>query len=147
MGKLRVSPNATNTIPGHVAAWVDVRARDDATVAEMVFDIERVVGKAAAQAGLEMGVVLESASPAVAFDRQLTESLLRVVESVGVTPTIVDAAAGHDAAILAQHVPAAMLAVRNPTGMSHSPDERAEVADCVLAVGVLARLIEELACR
>ena len=31
--------------------------------------------------------------------------------------------AGHDAGVLAERVPAAMLFVRNPTGISHSPEE------------------------
>ena len=38
--------------------------------------------------------------------------------------------AGHDAGVLSATVPTAMLFVRNPTGISHSPDEYAEIADC-----------------
>jgi N-carbamoyl-L-amino-acid hydrolase len=54
--------------------------------------------------------------------------------------------AGHDAGILAAAgVPAAMLFVRNPTGVSHSPAEFAEEADCLAGVGALARVIEALA--
>ena len=42
--------------------------------------------------------------------------------------------AGHDAGILANAgVPAAMLFVRNPTGVSHSPAEHAERDDCLPA--------------
>ena len=43
--------------------------------------------------------------------------------------------AGHDAGILsAAGIPTAMLFVRNPTGVSHSPAEHAEVADCLAGV-------------
>ena len=53
--------------------------------------------------------------------------------------------AGHDAGILAAAgVPTAMLFVRNPTGVSHSPAEHAEPADCQAGVAALARAIEAL---
>ena len=54
--------------------------------------------------------------------------------------------AGHDAGILsAAGIPTAMLFVRNPTGVSHSPAEHAEPADCLAGVDALARAIEALA--
>lgn len=53
-------------------------------------------------------------------------------------------AAGHDAAALAAHVPAAMLFVRNPTGVSHSPAEHADAGDCLTGVEALADALEEL---
>ena len=55
--------------------------------------------------------------------------------------------AGHDAGVLAAHLPTAMLFVRNPTGVSHSPAEAATDADCAAGVAALARVLEELACR
>jgi N-carbamoyl-L-amino-acid hydrolase len=53
--------------------------------------------------------------------------------------------AGHDAGILAAHVPAAMLFVRNPTGVSHAPAEHAEAADCAAGAVALAAVLERLA--
>jgi N-carbamoyl-L-amino-acid hydrolase len=53
--------------------------------------------------------------------------------------------AGHDAGILATAgLPTAMLFVRNPTGVSHSPDEHAEVDDCHAGVEALAACVREL---
>jgi N-carbamoyl-L-amino-acid hydrolase len=54
--------------------------------------------------------------------------------------------AGHDAGILAgAGVPTAMIFVRNPTGVSHSPAEFAERADCLAGVEALAATLRELA--
>jgi beta-ureidopropionase / N-carbamoyl-L-amino-acid hydrolase len=39
-----------------------------------------------------------------------------------------------------------MLFVRNPTGVSHSPAEHADLDDCSAGVAALARVIEDLAC-
>ena len=78
----------------------------------------------------------------MSFDAALTERLARLRDSsVPVIPT----QAGHDAGILASAgVPTAMLFVRNPTGVSHSPAEHAEMPDCLAGVGALADAIEEL---
>jgi beta-ureidopropionase / N-carbamoyl-L-amino-acid hydrolase len=55
--------------------------------------------------------------------------------------------AGHDAGILATAgIPTAMLFVRNPTGVSHAPDEHADHADCLAGIVALADVLEELAC-
>jgi N-carbamoyl-L-amino-acid hydrolase len=56
-------------------------------------------------------------------------------------------AAGHDAGVLATRIPTGMLFVRNPTGVSHAPDESATDADCAAGVTALAGVLEELACR
>ena len=54
--------------------------------------------------------------------------------------------AGHDAGILsAAGIPTAMLFVRNPTGISHSPEEHAPMADCLAGVEALATTLRELA--
>jgi len=49
--------------------------------------------------------------------------------------------------VLAARVPAAMLFVRNPSGVSHSPAEHADRADCLAGVAALAAVLEDLACR
>ena len=61
------------------------------------------------------------------------------VGDVPVLPT----GAGHDAGILSARVPTAMLFVRNPTGVSHSPDEYAETADCRPGARALADVLED----
>ena len=53
--------------------------------------------------------------------------------------------AGHDAGILAAAgIPTAMMFVRNPTGVSHSPAELAERDDCLAGVEALAAVLTEL---
>jgi N-carbamoyl-L-amino-acid hydrolase len=86
-------------------------------------------------------LVEESWTDETAFDRALADELARVL---GGAPRL-DTGAGHDAGVLAQHgVPTAMLFVRNPTGVSHSPAEFAERDDCLAGVDALARVLEHL---
>jgi N-carbamoyl-L-amino-acid hydrolase len=147
IGRIEVFPNTTNTVAGGVRAWLDARAADPATLDALVAGWRAAVDDHAAAQGVEVVLKPESMTGAVDFDaglsRRLTDSLARE----GIDPTEIPTAAGHDAAILASSLPAAMLHVRNPTGVSHSPAEHASVEDCVRGVKALAAVLEDLACR
>jgi len=58
---------------------------------------------------------------------------------------VLSTGAGHDAGVLATAgIPAAMLFVRNPTGISHSPAEFAELSDCLAGVEALTTVLDGL---
>ncbi|MGH3165380.1 MAG: allantoate amidohydrolase [Trebonia sp.] len=143
LGKAMIVPNGTNAIPSAVDAWLDARAADDATLNEVVSRITAAAGESAAAHGGTAALVRESYSPPVQFDGALRKQITEVLGDVPALPT----GAGHDAGILSAHVRAAMLFVRNPTGVSHSPSEHAGAADCVAGVTALTAVLEELACR
>jgi N-carbamoyl-L-amino-acid hydrolase len=138
-GRVAVEPNGTNAVPSQVRAWLDARASSTDALEEMVAAVTRLASERAERDGTSVGVEAESVSPAVVFDTDLTE---RLASGRPVIPT----AAGHDAGILAAAgVPTAMLFVRNPTGVSHSPAEHAEESDCLAGVDALADALQELA--
>ncbi|BFO22158.1 hypothetical protein SHKM778_85460 [Streptomyces sp. KM77-8] len=85
--------------------------------------------------------------PVVGFDHALRDELARILGSdTGLAVPVLGTGAGHDAGILSGRVPTAMLFVRNPTGVSHSPAEYATEDDCVAGVLALADVLEGLAC-
>jgi N-carbamoyl-L-amino-acid hydrolase len=92
-------------------------------------------------------VAQESFSAAVGFDADLSARVGAAVESLGLPLVRLPTAAGHDAGTLADVVPTAMLFVRNPDGVSHSPRESASDDDCVTGARALAAVLEALACR
>ncbi|MFI6500914.1 allantoate amidohydrolase [Nonomuraea typhae] len=131
-GKVRVSPNNANAIPGLVSAWLDARGAGEDAVRALV-----------AELGAGEEVAEESWTPVVDFEAGLRD---RVAGAAGGVPVLATGA-GHDAGILASAgVPSAMVFVRNPTGVSHSPAEHAEEDDCAAGVEALARVLEDL-CR
>jgi N-carbamoyl-L-amino-acid hydrolase len=138
IGKLRVTPNGVNAVPSSVTAWLDARAAEPHAAKAVVAD----VGRAA-----DVEPVEESWTPATSFDAGLRDRLATLLTGQdGRCAPVLATGAGHDAGILAAAgVPTAMLFVRNPTGVSHSPAEHAEHADCLLGVEALARVIEDLA--
>ena len=102
----------------------------------VVADVGEVV------ADFEGLVTQESWTPTTMFDPALVR---RMATRVGGLP-VIGTGAGHDAGILANHgIRAAMLYVRNPTGVSHSPDEWASADDCVAGILALADVVSDLA--
>jgi beta-ureidopropionase / N-carbamoyl-L-amino-acid hydrolase len=142
-GRVEVAPNGTNAIPARVEAWLDGRAPDEAGVTELVAGITAAAERAAGPHGTTVRVTQESWSPAVDFDQRLRDRISAVLGGVPALPT----GAGHDAGVLAARVPTAMLFVRNPTGVSHSPAEHAAADDCTAGVRALAAVLGDLACR
>ncbi|MGC5050441.1 allantoate amidohydrolase [Micromonospora sp. DT48] len=142
VGRVAVEPNATNAIPSRVTGWLDARAAEPDTLAELVAAVHGKAAERARRDGTRVTLTEESATPLVAFDSSLADRLATLLDAP-VLPT----GAGHDAGVLAGHLPTAMLFVRNPTGVSHSPAESATDADCATGVAALARVLKELACR
>lgn len=145
-GRVEVAPNGTNAIPAQVTAWLDARCSSEEALAELVAAIERQASERAGRDGTTLRVTAESVSPAVTFPADLAAAVA-TGHSGGDWP-LLPTQAGHDAGILAAAgVPAAMLFVRNPTGVSHSPEEYAEDADCVAGAAALADTLERLLAR
>ena len=143
-GRVDVSPNATNAVPSRVTAWLDARADSQTAVNDLVESITRLAAERAERDGTDVTVTAESFSGAVDFDQDLAQWI--AYEHDGSDWPIIPTAAGHDAGIMsAAGIPTAMLFVRNPTGVSHSPAEHAEMADCLAGVEALAETITRLA--
>ncbi|ROR44082.1 allantoate amidohydrolase [Kitasatospora cineracea] len=141
-GKVAVEPNGTNAIASLVRGWLDSRAPDEQTLRRVVDAIEQAAVERGGRDGVRVELTRESYTPVVDFDGPLRDRLAARLDAP-VLPT----GAGHDAGILAAAVPTAMLFVRNPSGVSHSPAEHAERADCHTGVTALADVLEDLACR
>ncbi|MEV7222539.1 allantoate amidohydrolase [Streptomyces sp. NPDC093681] len=146
-GKIGVEPNGVNAIPSLVRGWLDSRAADQTSLDTVVTGIEKAAREYAAAHGVDLDVVRESFTPVVEFDHALRDELARILGTrAELKVPVLGTGAGHDAGILSDRIPTAMLFVRNPTGVSHSPAEYAAEDDCVAGVSALADVLEGLAC-
>ncbi|MEV4043987.1 allantoate amidohydrolase [Streptomyces sp. NPDC049744] len=146
-GKIGVEPNGVNAIPSLVRGWLDSRAADQARLDTVVTGIEKAAREYAAAHGVDLDVVRESFTPVVDFDHALRDELARILGTeTELKVPVLGTGAGHDAGILSDRIPTAMLFVRNPTGVSHSPAEYAAEDDCAAGVSALADVLEGLAC-
>jgi N-carbamoyl-L-amino-acid hydrolase len=133
IGRVQVQPNAVNAIPSQVDAWLDARGAHETSVRAVVAEVASAANTTAIE---------ESFTPAIEFSSTLRDQIGRILGHVPVIST----GAGHDSGILASFgIPTALLLVRNPTGVSHSPDEYAERDDCLAGIDALATVLAALA--
>jgi beta-ureidopropionase / N-carbamoyl-L-amino-acid hydrolase len=149
VGRVEIDPGATNAVPEQVRAWLDVRAGDQATLDQVVEAIAAKTTERARRDGTTFALVNESLSPRVDFDPVLSHRLSHLVGRAAgdrEPAPLLATAAGHDAGILAAAgIATAMLFVRNPTGVSHSPLEHADPDDCDAGAEALAAVLSDLA--
>jgi beta-ureidopropionase / N-carbamoyl-L-amino-acid hydrolase len=136
--RIEVEPNALTTVPARARVWLDARSPDPARVEAWR---ETVAG---ADVGLPVRLSLESRSPGCEFDPGLRSRLAQLSREMGRPAPELDCWAGHDAGLIAARLPAAMVFVRNETGVSHSPHEQVELEDAAFGAELLVRLVREL---
>jgi N-carbamoyl-L-amino-acid hydrolase len=140
VGRLVPNPGGTNVIASSATAWLDVRAGEDGETRDAVDEMLQRAQECAAAEACTLTTAEESWGGRVAFDPLLAKRFSQVLDDAPLLPT----GAGHDAGVLAAAgVPTAMLFVRNPTGISHAPEEHADDADCERGVEALAACLRE----
>lgn len=145
VGQLNATPNVRNVIPGQVDMSLDIRHSDDAVRERAVEHLLEVALRIADEQSVGFDVMDHQRQPAVQADGTMSSALVSAVRAVGVDVCEMPSGAGHDAVVMAQLCPMAMLFVRHPGGVSHHPDESVLPGDVGLAIEVLTRFILELA--
>jgi N-carbamoyl-L-amino-acid hydrolase len=137
--RIEVEPNALTTVPAHASVWLDARSPDAERVDAWRAEVE------ALDVGLPVALAVESRSPGCEFDPALRARLVELSEELGARAPEVGCLAGHDAGLLSARMRAAMVFVRNETGVSHSPHEHVELEDAAFGAELVLRLLGELA--
>jgi N-carbamoyl-L-amino-acid hydrolase len=128
-----------------VRLWIDARAPGFEVIDAWRARLYSLVSEIGERTGVRIEVSVASRSDPREFAPDVRDALSRAADDVlGHTPPELVCFAGHDAGVLAEHVPAAMLFVRNATGVSHSPDETVSLDDAAIAAQVVARALEVL---
>jgi len=143
VGRISVSPGAGNVIPGSAAMSLDVRHAANSVRHDLV---EKILQRAETiAAGRCLKVTWEDRldQAAVAMDPCLVNRMERAVAGSGRAVHRMASGAGHDAMIVARRMPAAMLFLRSPGGISHHPDESVLTEDVSAALEAGMRFLEE----
>jgi N-carbamoyl-L-amino-acid hydrolase len=138
--RILTEPNAPTTIASRVRLWLDARAPEISEVDAWRRALEDAADPLSKRSGVKIALQLASRSEGRQFPATLRRRLLQTgAELLGQAPPEVVCFAGHDAGILAERIPAAMVLVRNPSGISHSPEEWVDLADGALAAQLVHR--------
>lgn len=145
VGVVEVTPNVANVIPGEARLRLDLRHAEDAVREKAIEELLQRGREIAARRRLSFEWTTRSVQKATAMDNALTAVLQQSLEDAGVHPLKLTSGAGHDSAVMAAHVPTAMLFIRCRDGVSHHPDESVEVGDVALALTAMWHFVQRLA--
>jgi allantoate deiminase len=145
VGAVNVMPGATNVIASEARLSLDVRHRDDLIRTQAVERLVREAKNIAShrRLGVRYSTLLEQ--PATRLDEALIEQIEKAIREAGCESHRITSGAGHDAMILAQRVPSAMIFLRTSGGISHSPEETVLIEDVAKAIETGSHLLAELA--
>ncbi len=145
VGSLQVSPNASNVIAGRVELSLDVRHLNNEVRKLAIAELLAAAEQSASHEGCFSRLLEEASQNTVNVDPRLEATLRRTILAKGLREVQLESGAGHDAVVMGQVFPMAMLFVRHPEGVSHHPDERVDVADVAVAIEVLGDFVLQLA--
>jgi beta-ureidopropionase / N-carbamoyl-L-amino-acid hydrolase len=135
--RMLVEPNAFTTVPSDVRLWIDARTPDAGALATWRSALARRAQELSSDTRVTVELETASQSDPVIFDTRLLDEMREL-------PRLV-CFAGHDAGILAPYKRAGMVFVRNPTGISHAPEEDVDLRDAAVAANALLTTLERLA--
>jgi allantoate deiminase len=145
VGQLEAKPGAVNAIAGTARVTLDIRHASDELCAQAAEKLIRQAQEIAERRTLTLIQSELLRQKAVKMDGVLVDQIEAAIQAIGCEPLRMVSGAGHDAMILAEKVPAAMIFLRSPGGISHDPAETVEVGDVSKALECGLQLFEQLA--
>lgn len=144
VGKLSVSPNGVNVIPGEVKLYVDIRDIYEETRDELIDRIVETGAEVAKAHDVTVEHVENTRVKPIPIAEENQQLLADTLQTFNIEPSYIPSGAGHDAMVLGLKIPVAMIFVRSKAGISHHPDEWTSLSDCVMGVRVLKAFLEKL---
>lgn len=144
VGKIKVIPNGVNVIPGNVTLYVDIRDIYEDTRDQLINKVVNVASHIATKHRVNIEHVEKTRVPPVPIAQKKQILLAETIRDMGFEPFYLPSGAGHDAMVLGEKIPVAMIFVRSKNGISHNPAEWTDLADCVTGARVLKTMIERL---
>jgi N-carbamoyl-L-amino-acid hydrolase len=144
VGRLEVTPNAPNVIPGVVRLTIELR---DLSAEKLTHLAERIRVRAI-EIARETQTSIEFTSRNHNAPANASEDLQRAIErsarQFGLGSLRLPSGAGHDAQMMAQLSPMGMIFVPSVRGISHSPLELTRWDDCARGADVLLATVLEM---
>jgi allantoate deiminase len=145
VGRIETKPGATNVIAGEARVSLDVRHRSDDARKRATEILMRQAHEIAGRRGLSLRRSEFLNQKAVDMDPFLVQQIEEAVGKTGRKPHRMVSGAGHDAMILAEKIPAALIFLRSPGGISHDPAESVLPEDVEKALECGLYFLDQLA--
>ena len=145
VGRLDVTPNITNAIPGRVSLSVDLRAPDEHHVTRALGFLDRLVEDAARVEGVTYELDHYWRVPRTHFDVEVVDTIEEAAKGLGYGYRRILSGAGHDAQYMAAICPTGMIFVPSRNGRSHCEEEFTPMDDIEKGANTLLLAASRLA--
>ena len=144
VGRIHARPNAINVIPADVDFTMDFRSPHNDILAQGDEKIRHLIQQTCDRRGLTHTIEPTESIAAVELDLHLCERLKQSAAKLQIDAPPAVSGALHDAAVLAPHLPTAMVFVASRDGISHNPREFSRVEDLAQAAQVIEGVVSHL---
>jgi N-carbamoyl-L-amino-acid hydrolase len=141
VGRIEVSPNAPNVVPGEARAIIELRDLSPATLDAIADDIRQRAQTIATDTRTSIAIVPVSSNTPALADVVMQDLVARAAATLTLSSVRMPSGAGHDAQMLAQLTPMGMIFVPSVGGVSHSPKELTGWQDCANGANVLLHAV------
>jgi beta-ureidopropionase / N-carbamoyl-L-amino-acid hydrolase len=144
VGSARFAPGAANVVPEEAELTVQMRDTSADILAKLEQAVREAAPAAAAHYQVTVDIVTTMETAPSAMSPELAGLITRAAGELGISHVTLPSGAGHDAMIMARHLPSAMLFVPSIGGRSHHVSEDTSEADIVMGAKVTLRAVELL---
>jgi beta-ureidopropionase / N-carbamoyl-L-amino-acid hydrolase len=145
VGRLDVTPNIPNAIPGRVTMSIDLRAPDEHHITRGLGFVDRLVKDAARAEGVTYELEHYWRVPRTHFDPEVVDTIEAAARSLGCGYRRILSGAGHDAQYMAVICPTWMIFVPSRDGRSHCEEEFTPMDDIEHGANTLLLAASKLA--
>src|SRR3954449_3890442 len=142
VGRIAVSPGATNVIPANAVVIFDIRSASETAYAQVVETLKSGVRAIAEKRHLGLTITSTREVATTPCHPAVQDGFASAISALGAEPLRLGSGAGHDGQAMARLCPIGMLFVRCRGGISHNPMEYTSPRDLGLAVAALIGFIE-----
>ncbi len=145
VGQIQVEPGAQNVVPGQCSFTLEMRSEKDSIMDTAEATIREKIKEIEALSGVSFAMKPIDTIPPVPMNASLMELFQTKAHACGIPFQLQPSWAGHDAQIIGQHLPAAMLFVPSVKGISHAKEEYTRDEDIAKALQVLDQTLRQVA--
>lgn len=144
VGKLDVTPNAINAVPGRVEMILEVRSGDEEATRSFVGELLADVASRLKELGVEAASQEVSHARPTPCDAVVREAIGRAADAAGLSRRDLPSGAGHDGVHVSRCGPVGMIFTPCRDGRSHAPEESIEPSQAADGARALAGAVLEL---
>jgi len=145
VGKMDITPNVPNVIPGEVVFTVDIRHQSDSIRRSATESLKERMSAIASNNNVDITIVTEWESDAVQFSTEVIESVERGIDNRDYSSMELFSGPGHDAKYMAGVAETGMIFIPSKDGISHNEAEFSKKEDIAKGTTVLLEVIYDLA--